>query len=69
MAGRKYSPVQDGEWVQPKRKGYRMRCCDCGLVHTMDFRLVKYGNGRKIQFRATRDQRATAAIQGRKRSR
>ncbi len=46
------------EWEQPVRKGYRMACCDCGLVHTMDFRIR---NGR-IQFRARRNNRSTAQI-------
>ena len=48
--------VAAGEWIQPIRKGYRMECCDCGLVHTMDFRVR---NGR-AQFRADRDSRRTA---------
>lgn len=51
--------VEAGEWVQPVRSGYLMECCDCGLVHRLDFRLVKHGNGRKIQFRAFRDEKAT----------
>ncbi len=57
----RYSTVKDGEWVQPIRKGYKMRCCDCGLVHRIDFRLV--GMQRKrIQLRASRDLRATGQI-------
>jgi hypothetical protein len=52
-----YRQVQDGEWVQPVRRGYKMACCDCSLVHRVDFRVV---NGR-VQFRAYRDNRATAA--------
>lgn len=58
MSGRKYDAPAAGEWVQPIRRGYRMRCCDCGLVHRMDFRVFR---GR-VQFRAWRDNRATAAI-------
>lgn len=54
----KYTTPADGEWVQPVRKGYRMRCCDCGLVHTLDFRIT---NGR-VQFRAERNNRATGAV-------
>lgn len=46
--------VKNGEWVQPVRKGYLMECCDCGLVHKMNFRLVPWGNGKKIQFQAFR---------------
>lgn len=26
------------EWVFPLMKGYRMQCCDCGLIHEMQFR-------------------------------
>ena len=52
----KFTPVAPGEWVQPIRKGYMMACCDCGLVHRMDFRIVKDKRGRSfIQFRAHRE--------------
>ena len=27
------------EWVMPKPKGYMMKCCDCGLVHEMEFKV------------------------------
>jgi len=50
----------DGEWHTPVRRGYKMMCCDCGLVHRIDFRLVQRGNGRRIQMRAYRNDRATA---------
>lgn len=50
----KCKPLKDGEWETPRRKGYRLQCCDCGLIHVMDFRLVKYSGGRAIQFRAYR---------------
>ena len=43
-------------WVQPVRRGYKMACCDCGLVHTMNFRIHK---GR-VQFQAQRNVRSTA---------
>jgi hypothetical protein len=48
--------VEAGEWVTPVRKGYLMQCCDCGLVHKMDFRLVRRGRrgGLMIQMRAFR---------------
>jgi hypothetical protein len=45
------------EWIQPVRRGYRLRCCDCDLVHEMDFR-IKAG---RPQFRARRHERATSA--------
>lgn len=53
----RYPKPKAGEWVQPIRNGYKMRCCDCGLVHRLDFRVVK----RRVQFRVERDNRATAA--------
>lgn len=54
----KYEQVFDGDWVEPTpQRGHKMRCCDCSLIHVMDFR-VKNG---KVQFRPRRDKRATAA--------
>lgn len=29
------------EWVTPIMKGYRMQCCDCGLVHEMQFQVLE----------------------------
>lgn len=47
-------------WVRPKRRGYKMMCCDCGLIHRLDFRLVREGRrGQRIEFRVERDNRAT----------
>ncbi len=54
----KYPRPKDGEWIQPVRKGYRMACCDCGLVHTLNFRIHK---GR-IQFQAERNNRSTGQM-------
>jgi hypothetical protein len=38
-----YKPGRGGwsEWVQPIMNGYMMKCCDCGLVHEMQFRALK----------------------------
>lgn len=48
--------VKAGEWVSPRRRGYYMQCCGCGLIHRLRFRLTKNkrGHGRKIQFQAFR---------------
>lgn len=54
---RYYTQAADGEWIQPIKRGYRVACCECSLVHEVDFRIV---DGR-VQFRAWRDGRATAA--------
>lgn len=60
----KYLEQKDGEWVEPVRKGYRLACCDCSLVHTLNFRIRKS----KIQFQAFRNYRATAAMRRRYKS-
>ena len=33
--------LQDGEWVTPIMRGYRLVCCACGVVHRLNFRIVK----------------------------
>lgn len=51
---------EDGwsEWIHPL-PGYRFSCCDCGLVHNMEFRIDDLG---RINFRASRNNRATGQI-------
>jgi hypothetical protein len=54
----RFQRPKDGEWVQPKRRGYKLGCCDCGLVHTLDFRV----HAGRPQFRASRNERSTALM-------
>lgn len=62
--------VGNGEWVQPRRKKYEMECCDCGLVHVLNFKLITTPNGGKsIIFQAFRDNRRTAQTRRRRRIR
>ena len=56
--GRKYKQVKAGEWIQPVDYGYKMACCDCGLVHVLNFRIHEG----EIQFQAFRDKAATSQI-------
>ncbi len=51
-----FEQIGAGEWLRPVRKGYLAACCDCGLVHRVDFR-VRDG---RAEFRAYRDNRRTA---------
>lgn len=39
----KVRPLKSGwtRWQKPKMKGYLMQCCDCGLIHEVDFRVYK----------------------------
>jgi hypothetical protein len=62
----KYVKHPDGEegfteWFLPKENGWRMRCCDCRLVHDFQF---KYVRGQGIVMRARRNERATGASRG-----
>ncbi len=54
----KYEQPKSGQWVQPIKSGYKLACCDCGLVHRVDFRIYR---GR-VQFRVFRDERATGQV-------
>jgi len=45
------------KWIQLERKN-KFACCDCGLIHRMNFRL-KEGY---IEFKIGRDRKATAAV-------
>ncbi len=38
------------EWVNPYSEQYFMKCCDCGLVHEMQFKVVKYSEGNECDF-------------------
>jgi len=48
-----YEEPKPGEWVNPIMKGYKLVCCDCGLVHKMDFRVFvkekKFKDGSYIE--------------------
>jgi hypothetical protein len=51
----KYVQIYDGEWFMPQMEGHKMACCDCGLVHTMNFK-VKKG---EVLIQSFRDEKAT----------
>ena len=51
----RYSKHNGQGWARPVRRNFKMSCCDCCLVHVMDFR-VRDGSA---EFRMKRDNRAT----------
>ena len=62
VASKRYAPVTEGEWIAPiSHRGYMLACCDCGLVHRMNFRIIK---GR-VQFQAFRSGRSTGQVRRR----
>jgi hypothetical protein len=55
----KYHQAEDGEWMRmPLRGAFKDACCDCGLVHTLHFRII---DG-TLEMKAFRNVRATAAM-------
>lgn len=70
-------------WIRPVMEQYMMACCDCGLVHTMQFyavKVAKHGKGGywsgtllprrgyRVMFRAKRAPRYTAKQRAKKRT-
>ena len=47
-------------WVYPIMEGYKITCCDCGLVHQTEFRVTD--DYTRVEFRVRRDNRATGQI-------
>lgn len=62
MKHKRFPKVKKLEWVQPRPRGYLMACCDCGLVHRMDFRIINGPKRLHVQFRATRARNYTAKL-------
>ena len=61
----RYPLVYDGDYVYPRMRGYKMMCCDCGLVHNIDFDVRHVGRGHQIRFRVRRNVRSTASARRR----
>lgn len=42
------------KWIKPVMRNYYLACCDCGLVHTFNFRAVKiiktYKDGKTYKY-------------------
>lgn len=49
-----YPLIRSNEWVRPSMKNYRLMCCDCSLIHEMDFKVVKAGKRNEVMFRTRR---------------
>jgi len=54
----RYPYAEEGAWHVLRWRAHRFVCCDCGLLHVLDFRVV----GKQLQMRAFRDQRATGQL-------
>jgi hypothetical protein len=64
----RYKKVKEMEWQMPILKGYKMACCDCGLVHTINFKIIQEADqdkevkGVRILMQASRNKRATGQM-------
>jgi hypothetical protein len=60
-----YQQIHGGEWIEPSRQGFVDQCCDCCLVHVIDFAVVDKDKkpipGATVQFKLRVDRRKTAA--------
>jgi hypothetical protein len=36
-----FKKVKPNDWQYPSIRVYKMQCCDCGLVHNMEFKVVR----------------------------
>ena len=54
---RGYMQIEDGQWIEPVKRGFIHQCCDCALVHVTDYAIE---DGR-VQFKTRRDNGRTAA--------
>lgn len=81
---RTYKQIYDGDMVYPKHEGYKMCCCECGLVHVLDFEVVRKTDERpggyytpepindptlQVRFKASVNRRMTGAIRRHRKAR
>ncbi len=59
MSKSEYYHITDGEWIAVPRRGFKEQCCDCGLVHKLNFRINAKG---ELEIQTTRDMRSTSAV-------
>lgn len=57
MPRQRYQQIYDGDWNRVTMRKQRERCCDCGKVHDIDYRMV---DGH-LEIRTTSNERATKA--------
>ena len=50
------------EWVSPIMKNYRLKCCDCGLVHEFQFKVVFLSQYEKKRWKTTIDDKSFGIV-------
>lgn len=62
----KYPQCYDGDWIKPLMSKWKIKCCDCSLVHVLKFKVTRHGKRNCVMVRVHRDARATAAARRKK---
>jgi hypothetical protein len=55
------------EWVDPKQDSYLMACCDCNLVHELQFRVAKFADDTTEYFDVVEDENLHAQFRAKRR--
>lgn len=58
----KYKILEDGEWQRLRIRNQKHGCCDCGLVHNIDFKIVIKGKRKILEARFKTNKKATSAM-------
>jgi Zn-finger protein len=61
-----YMQIEEGDWIEPSHGKFVDQCCDCHLVHVMQFAVIdrktrKPVTGVQVQLKLKIDRRRTAA--------
>jgi hypothetical protein len=64
---RKYTQWYDGDWQfvsigTAQDDGMDLACCHCGLVHSLNVKIIQEGRRRRVKIRLKQHARATAAV-------
>ena len=63
MKKRKFDVPRAGGWIRPIPRGYRLACCDCSLVHRINFQIVADIPGKAKRVRIIRDRQLHVEFQ------
>lgn len=47
--------IPEGVWQRPVMRGYLIQCCDCGLIHRMNFKVNRRGKKNEVLFQVFRN--------------
>lgn len=60
--GRRYTDTEAGRWYKTNLREFKFVCCDCGLVHTINFKIRERPRRHRLLMQVFRDNRATGQV-------